>query len=69
MKLPLSGPEDDYSYDAYGPSPSVAVSPKRKKLEKNFIKKNMYRVIFGGRAPSLPPPPSDNKDHIPLDTS
>jgi hypothetical protein len=46
----------------------MPASPKRRNLDKNFIKKNMMKVIFGGRAPSLPPPPTENK-YIPDDKS
>ena len=39
---------------------SLPVSPKRRNLDQNFIKKNMMKVVFGGRAPSLPPQPFEN---------
>jgi hypothetical protein len=47
-----------YGLDPNADEPKCPPSPKRKKYEKNFIRKNMAKVIFEGRAPSLPPPQS-----------
>jgi len=36
-------------YEHEDNGPSIPVSPKRRNLEKNFIKKNMAKVIFPSR--------------------
>lgn len=50
-----------YGLDPSMDEPKYPPSPKRKKYEKNFIRKNMAKVIFEGRSPSLPPPQSPDE--------
>ena len=49
-------------YEHEDNGPSIPVSPKRRNLEKNFIKKNMAKVIFPSRGIPVTLPPSP--DHF-----